>query len=259
MIYIQLTNEFNEGKLRAVICSGQAAVLHRIAIMSKDGDWIIKEDEETTQHILKTLAKYNARYRFGAPLDIRWLKNGWSSHFEFFHNKIRIRTDFFTRPPRISANMLERLWKDAENRHPPFTDKRILAEMKKTNREKDYVVIGELARKMESIEDMFLYSRSARDILKLASSYPQILDKVKSQREILAKLPCSLEKLEEELDAEKRRLIHENEERLAKFANASKNWADKWPKVLPLIENLPLFDAHKIVCKEAENVLPFKP
>ena len=44
-IYIQLTKEFNEGRLRAIICSGQAVVLHRLAIMSKDGDWILREEE----------------------------------------------------------------------------------------------------------------------------------------------------------------------------------------------------------------------
>ena len=82
-IYLQLTQEFNTDKLRAIICSGQAVVLYRLALMSKDGDWIIREDEETCEHIIKVLSKYNAVYRFGAPLDIRWLKFGWSSHFEF--------------------------------------------------------------------------------------------------------------------------------------------------------------------------------
>ena len=52
-IYVKLTKEFNQGKLRAIICSGQAVVLHRLAIMSKDGDWIVREDEETIRHILE--------------------------------------------------------------------------------------------------------------------------------------------------------------------------------------------------------------
>ena len=50
-IYVKLTKEFNQGRLRAIICSGQAVVLHRLAIMSKDGDWIIREDEEAIRHI----------------------------------------------------------------------------------------------------------------------------------------------------------------------------------------------------------------
>jgi hypothetical protein len=36
-IYIELTRAFNRGKIRAVICSSQAVVLHRLALMSKDG------------------------------------------------------------------------------------------------------------------------------------------------------------------------------------------------------------------------------
>jgi hypothetical protein len=51
-IYVELTKEFNRGKLRAIICSGQAVVLHRLAVMSKDGDWIIYEDEESLNFIL---------------------------------------------------------------------------------------------------------------------------------------------------------------------------------------------------------------
>jgi len=42
-IYLDLTREFNAGRLRVVICSGQAVVLHRLAVMSKDGDWILRD------------------------------------------------------------------------------------------------------------------------------------------------------------------------------------------------------------------------
>ena len=44
--YVRLTHEFNEGRLRAVLASGQAVVLYRLAVMSKDGDWILREDDE---------------------------------------------------------------------------------------------------------------------------------------------------------------------------------------------------------------------
>jgi hypothetical protein len=105
-IYLRLTREFNEGRLRAIITSGQAVVLHRLAIMSKDGDWILREDQDAAAHVLEVLERHGARYRFGAPLDLRWLRQGWSSHLEFEEDGLRIRTDFFTRPrasaPRIS-------------------------------------------------------------------------------------------------------------------------------------------------------------
>jgi hypothetical protein len=44
--YLELTEEFNRGRLRALLSSGQAVVVHRLAIMSKDGDWILREDSE---------------------------------------------------------------------------------------------------------------------------------------------------------------------------------------------------------------------
>lgn len=44
--YTELTREFNQGNVRAILCSGQAVVLHGLAIMSKDGDWILKADEQ---------------------------------------------------------------------------------------------------------------------------------------------------------------------------------------------------------------------
>jgi len=38
--------------------------------MSKDGDWILREDAEALDHVLQTLESHGARYRFGAPLDL---------------------------------------------------------------------------------------------------------------------------------------------------------------------------------------------
>jgi len=114
-----LTTAFNSGgRLRAVICSGQAVVLHRLAVMSKDGDWILREDEAVLAHVLAVFQDYGANYRFGAPLDLGWLRGGWSSHFEFAFEGLRIRTDFFTRPPRFSGSDLDLLAEalDAERR-----------------------------------------------------------------------------------------------------------------------------------------------
>ncbi len=50
-IYLELTQKFNSGRLRAILGGGQAVVLHRLAIMSKDADWILREDQDTTDHV----------------------------------------------------------------------------------------------------------------------------------------------------------------------------------------------------------------
>ena len=70
------TSAFNAGRSRAIISSGQAVVLHRLAVMSKDGDWLLREDEEALAFILTVLADRDATYRFGAPLDLRWMRGG---------------------------------------------------------------------------------------------------------------------------------------------------------------------------------------
>ena len=230
-IYLQLTETFNRERLRAIICSGQAVVLHRLAIMSKDGDWILREDDEALSHVLSVLDSCGARYRFGAPLDVRWMAGGWSAHFEFRQDNLRVRTDFFTRPSRIPETKLPQLWQEQADQTIPFVNIRDLADMKKTNRERDYAVIGELARLMIAAEDQMLYSRSARDLIRLGAQHPVLIEQLSVQRPLLEIVSEGREQLEAALDAERRSLIHANEDRLAAYCRAAVNWAALWPQV----------------------------
>jgi hypothetical protein len=147
-IYFDLTAEFNADGPIAVLASGQAVVWYRLAIMSKDGDWIVRESEDACRRILDVLSQRGARYRTGAPLDPRWLAAGWSSHFEFFDERSRrIRCDFFSRPPRIARETLDALFNAGDPASAlPVVDVESLIRMKQTQRAKDYPVIGELAR-----------------------------------------------------------------------------------------------------------------
>jgi len=258
-IYLHLTEKFNAGRFRAIISSGQAVVLHQLAIMSKDGDWILREDEETFAHLLTVLDTFGARYRFGAPLDIRWMKGGWSSHYEFIQDDLRVRTDFVTRPPRISRKRLAELWRELEQRAIPFVDAADLIEFKKTNREKDYAIIGELARLLTNVDDQLRYSRSARDIIDLCESHPQIASRIAQERPLLLAAEKGISSLEAALDAERRGLIHENERRLKKYLDAAKEWAENWKLVEREIVGMPLVRAHRIVVERAEKLLPFNP
>ena len=256
-IYIKLTRQFNDGCLRAILSGGQAVVLHRLAIMSKDGDWIIRENDETMHHILSVLEGYGAHYRFGVPLDIRWLSAGWSSHLEFIYEGLRVRTDFVSRPPRLTAERLETLWNEQEEYEVPHLDPVDLIETKKTNREKDYAVIGELARIADAPIDKLKYSRSARELIELAERYPQQVATLISTRPVLKAITDGLFPLEAALDNERRKLMHANEERLSSYMTAAENWSHDWPDVSREIKNLPLSSAHKLMVKKATGVLPF--
>ena len=67
-IYFDLTREFNAGEIIALLTSGPAVVFYRITIMSKDGDWILRETPEACRRVLDVLATRGARYRFGSGL-----------------------------------------------------------------------------------------------------------------------------------------------------------------------------------------------
>jgi hypothetical protein len=258
-VYLRLTAEFNAGRTRAIVSSGQAVVLHRLAFMSKDGDWILREDGESLERVLHVLAGHGARYRLGAPLDLRWMAGGWSAHFQFSEGPLRVRTDFVTRPPRLSPQQLAGIWAEQEGCDPPVVGLPALAELKKTDREKDYAVIGELARRMPDPGDQLRYSRSARDLLDLARRHPQLAAAVAAERPLLARAADGREALEAALDAERRALMHANERRLGAYRRAAAGWAAAWTALDREIAGLPLLEAHRIMASRAESLLPFAP
>ena len=257
--YLALTAEFNAGRLRALLSSGQAVVVHRLAIASKDGDWIIREDSESTDHVRKVLAAHGAQYRFGAPLDPRWTAGGWSCHFEFRADELRIRTDFVSRPPRVSPPLLASMWREAEASGTDVVGIEPLAAIKLTDREKDYAIVGELARRMPDPGAQFRWSRSSRDLISLAAAHPDALRDELSMRPLLALIPQGRDALDEALDRERRALMRANEERLAGYRAAAAPWASIWPDVQREIAGKSLADAHAIVCARADGVLPFAP
>lgn len=256
--YVELTEAFNRERLRAILSSGQAVVLYRLAIMSKDGDWILREDEEALAHVLDVLGQRGARYRFGAPLDVRWLAGGWSSHLEHRQEGLRLRTDFVTRPPRMSAEQLDETWRHPVDQGVPVIGLEELAEIKKTNREKDYPVIGELARRMNDPRSQLLYSRSSRDLDRLAVDFPEALEETLSERPLLSKLGKGREVVERALDEERREMIRANEERLARYTSAAQEWAAIWPEISKATVDCPLAEAHVMLAERAESVLPFE-
>lgn len=253
-IYVELTRKFNQGKVRTIITSGQAVVFYRLAMMSKDGDWIIREDEESFNHILSVLAHYNAKYRFGAPLDMKWLKSGWSSHFEFNYSGRRIRTDFFSRPPRIDIRDIDRYFHTSTLSELSVIDKVSLIKTKQTDRLKDYAVIGDLSRELPAFEQL-LYSQSARDILAIKQKSPLEFERAKPIRNILQG-DLSLESLEENIDRERRGLMRANANRIEKYQNAAQSWALNWQAISKKIDNLSLTAAHAYILQEANKFLP---
>jgi hypothetical protein len=256
--YLELTREFSRGGLRAILSSDQAVVLLRLSVSSKDGDWILRETPEALAHVLQVLAGHGAKYRFGAPLDVRWMAGGWSAHLEFEQGGLRLRTDFVTRPPRLSPEDLAGLWKQQGTDEWPHVDPRRLVALKQTGRERDYAVIGELARLIESPADQMLVSRSAADLIGLAASDPSLARRLSPTRPLLALAVASDRAgLEQALDAERRALMGADVARLGRYRNAAGRWATGWARLQQAIGDLPLAAQHERLVAAALDALPF--
>ncbi|MBI1853547.1 MAG: hypothetical protein HYR85_24690 [Planctomycetes bacterium] len=179
-------------------------------------------------------------------------------YLEFRRGALRVRTDFFTRPPRISASALRRLWKEQEDRDPPFVGPVDLALLKQTDREKDYAVIGELARLMVDPKEQLLFSRSARDLMRLGAEHVELARRLSIKRPLLRRLGGTRQEIERELDAERRASMRANEQRLSRFERAARRWRAAWVGVDREIAALRLIEAHRIVARRAVGVLPFR-
>jgi hypothetical protein len=171
-IYFELTETFNATQPVVALASGQAVVYYRVAIMSKDGDWVIRETPEACATVLGELDVRRAHYRPGAPLDVRWLSGGWSSHFEFSDERQRrVRCDFVSRPPRVSQSAVDRIFADAKrSSRMVVVDLDALIAMKQTQRAKDFAIIGELARLLPPEREIELTTDPDR-IIALATTF----------------------------------------------------------------------------------------
>ncbi|HLX08587.1 MAG TPA: hypothetical protein VKY89_12080 [Thermoanaerobaculia bacterium] len=251
--YFDLTQELNEAGSIAALASGQAVVFYRLAMMSKDGDWILKESPEACRRTLAVLARHGARYRPGAPLDVRWLAGGWSSHFEFLDPKRRrIRCDFVTRPPRVRPEEVTALFASPGE---PTLVVRIepLIRMKQTQRAKDYPVIGELARLLPPEREIELTTDPDR-ILALAPLHGQESERraVKAARTGLPR-----EEVVVELAREADRMQVADRARLERYRAASESFLREFQASDISAQRLP--ESHQRILDLAERWLPLDP
>lgn len=247
-VYFELTRAFNQAGPTVVLASGQAVVYHRLAIMSKDGDWVIRETADACARVLSVLASHGARYRPGAPLDVRWLAGGWSSHFEFADERgRRVRCDFFSRPPRLGASTRERLFQSGDPL--AVVDIESLIRMKQTQRAKDYAVIGELASRLDPAREL-LFTTDPDRLLALAPEHGGHLSRAAVQAALSGDRDGVVVALARERDAFQER----DRRRLAAYTSAAESFIDAFAALSDVDRTLP--DAHHRVVALAEAQLP---
>ena len=253
-VYFELTREFNRFGPVAVLASGQAVVYYRVAIMSKDGDWIVRDTSTACGHILSILSERGARYRPSAPLDARWLSGGWSSHFELFDAAgRRLRCDFVSRPPRISPAALEAAFHQTTGEDLLVVDREALIRLKQTGRAKDYAVIGEVARQMPPHEEI-AWTTDVDRILALApavggaSSRPSVRTALSGEGRAAV-----VSALAQEIDE----LQQADRKRLAVYVRAAEPYLAEFRR--KGLTGLPMARAHEEACRLAEALLPERP
>ena len=252
-VYFELTEAFNAERPTAALASGQAVVFYRIAIMSKDGDWVIREAADACDRVLTVLESHGARYRPSAPLDLRWLAGGWSSHFEFFDERHRrVRCDFVSRPPRVPATALDALFARASSSQLLTVDVESLILMKRTQRAKDYAVIGPLAALLPPEREIELTTDPDR-ILELApraglvSTRPAVTAALDAgRREVV----IALAEEADDFQQRDRRRVKTYEQAAARYLAECR---------LKRLADLPIREAHARMSEAAEDLLPKRP
>jgi len=252
-IYFDLTREFNARGTIAILASGQAVVYYRLAMMSKDGDWIVKETGDACGTILAVLDRHQARYRPGAPLDPRWLSGGWSSHFEFFDDRRRrIRCDFFSRPPKVAAAARDDLFATASEDPLAVIGIEDLILMKRTQSAKDYAVIGELARRLPPAREIE-FTTDVDRLCELAPGFTTGSQRPTARVALEGPRDSVVVALARETD----QLQQADHQRLRRYEAAAREYLAAFRKAD--IQDGPLAAAHETACRLAEECLPRDP
>ena len=134
------------------ITSGMACVQYNVAQSTKDCDVLCAT--ESAELFLDQLTRTNfeavtCSYRghLTPPLDARWMRGGWTSHFEWTCDAATAHLDVFGVAPRASS-----LW--TADLHGLLAGMHTVAEMKRTDRRKDWPFTTALGVKLLEAGDL---------------------------------------------------------------------------------------------------------
>lgn len=137
----------DEHNVEYMIIGGQAAVAYGATQFTRDADIWVNPTRGNLARLRKALNDIGAQPRFLPPLELSYLRRGHGVHFRFRWDAREFLLDILGRPPRVKGFRTAR--KDAlpirwHGVSVPIIDVFRLVATKKTDREKDYVVIRSL-------------------------------------------------------------------------------------------------------------------
>lgn len=138
-----------QARERGVVCaitSGMACVTFGVAATTKDCDLLCAPG--AARKLFGLLCEVplagclpSYRGKLSAPLHERWLRGGWTSHFVWGAAEAEAYLDIFGVPPRGTSRWEQELEGFYVSRHT-------VAEMKRTNRERDWPYVSALGGQM---------------------------------------------------------------------------------------------------------------
>jgi hypothetical protein len=167
LFYEDLVRTLRDRGVLCAITSGLACVHYGVAETTKDCDLLCHPDsfDDLLQLLSETsLGKEQCHYRghISPPLDERWHVGGWTSHFEW-RTKPRLTTlDVFGRAVRQTSPWEHEL-------AGLYAGMNVVAEMKRTDRDKDWPFITSLGTEMLRARDQrgWLHLFDANSLLEL--------------------------------------------------------------------------------------------
>lgn len=144
--YLETVRQLRRRGVLCAITSGLACVHYNVAETTKDCDLLCHPDSfGALLEVLSTLERdgHQCRYRgnLSPPLDARWHRGGWTSHFTWGHGPTAVTLDVFGRALRGSTP-----WE--HDISGLFISQHVVAEMKRTNRDKDWPFISLLGEQL---------------------------------------------------------------------------------------------------------------
>lgn len=199
--YETLVSRARERGITCAITSGMACVHYGVAQSTKDCDLLCKPEyvDPLLQIIRETRLQgtfANYRGHITPPLDARWLHGGWTSHFVWRSNEQEAYLDVFGAAPRASTR-----WEDEVRGF--YSGPHIVAEMKRTDRDKDWPFATALGVKLLEMGDSrgWLHIFHYETLLRVAEKVtcpPEII----TQRPVLELLAEGDDRLEVALRSE---------------------------------------------------------
>ncbi|MBE2285482.1 MAG: hypothetical protein IAE77_18620 [Prosthecobacter sp.] len=254
--YLSLVRRAQERGICCAITSGMACVAYEVADATKDCDLLCDPDMDPAFLELladSPLGDSPCQYRgnISPPLDARWHRGGWTSHFEWPGTEAYL--DVFGIAPRARSPWQQEM-------QPPYAHPHVVADMKRTTRDKDWPFISALGVKLVESGDPrgWLHIYDEERMKDLRARHPDIPESFLKARPLLRLLLEDASALAPALRIERLFWEQLSKRRVKEYEHALRPYLVAVRRAL-VGKQLSLMEDHALRVACAEEHLPQRP